>query len=182
MRRDYAGTRESAMEIAGRLGVSVLAVKGQVGILGLAKPSGRRPWTPEEDRATRKPHTEKDRHLAISRIMHRSVNSITVRARRIRASRRNRDGWYTKSEVCEILGENGRWVQKRIDEGKLRASHHHGERPGRNEGLRAWHISEEDLREFIRRHPGELTGRNVDLLAIVDILAGVKHRAEGDKQ
>ena len=50
VRRDYTGTRESAMEIAGRLGVSFLAVKGQVGILGLAKRSGRRPWTPEEDR------------------------------------------------------------------------------------------------------------------------------------
>ena len=36
-----------------------------------------------------------------------------------------------------------------------------------------WHIAEKDLRAYIRRYPEELNGRNVDLIAIVEILAGI---------
>ncbi len=37
------------------------------------------------------------------------------------------------------------------------------------------HIEERDLVAYIRANVHELTGRNVDLIAIVDMLAGVTH-------
>ena len=61
-------------------------------------------------------------------------------------------------------------------DGSLRASWHHGLQP-QNTGQSAWHIKEADVKGFLRRHPEELNGRNVDLVAVVDILAGIIYDA-----
>ena len=104
--------------------------------------------------------------------MKRSINSVVVRMTRLGISRRYRDGWYTKQDVCAILGKDHKWVQERIDRGQLRAARHHGRRPNAKGGG-AWHIEERDLKAFIRRYPQDLEGRNVDLTTIVAILAGL---------
>ena len=171
VRRDFRGTHESCREIGARLGVSQHAVRGQVHKMGLAKHNERRPWS----------EAEKERLAElvpvysvgkIAKLMKRSVNSVVIQARRINASRRDRFGWYTKGEVSEILGQDHHWVQRRIDSGTLKASYHDGERPGQD-GQKRWHISERDLKHYLRRYPQELSGRNVDLVQVVNILAGV---------
>ena len=163
LRREYRKTQESRRELAARLGVSEFAVAAQITRMGIAKVIDRRPWTPEEDERLRRlmPHKSVRR---IAKIMHRSINSVAVRAKRIQAFRHIREGWYTREEVCEILGRDPRWVQRRIDNGTLKATHHHGH---------DWHIEERDLRAFIRTYCHELNGRNVDLVQVVAILAGI---------
>ena len=171
LRREYAGTRQSRQEIAAKLGVTEFAVAGQIGKMGIAKRTDRRPWTPEEDELLQELVTRKSM-TAIAKKMGRTINSVTVRAKRIQAPRTTRDGWYTMREVCQILGVGHKWLRTRIESGAFPAIPHHGRHP-QKAGGGAWHIEEKDLRQFIRRYPHELNGRNVDLLQVVDILAGV---------
>lgn len=172
VRRDYRGTNSSAEAIGDRLGVSWCAVKGQVQKMGITKVH-RYSWTPEEDEIL----TELIHRYApgkIAKMMGRGVNSVVVRSKRLGLSRRVRDGWFTKEEVGKILGVDHKWLQQRIDSGQLKASWHNGRKPSKS-GSACWHIEEKDLKTFIRRYPQELVGRNVDILLIVSILAGVEN-------
>jgi len=171
VRRDYTHTHASAREIGAKLGVSEYSVGGQISKMGLGKRSDRRPWLPGEDLRLREliPRYCPSR---VAKIMHRSINSVVLKSKRLGLSRRYRDGWFTKKEVCEIVGMDHKWVQRRIDCGAIKATYHHGHRPKQN-GAGAWHIEEEDLVAFIRKYPQELNGRNVDLITMVDILAGL---------
>lgn len=177
VRRDYRGTNASADDIANRLSVmtgeriTLCAVKGQVQKLAIAKVH-RQHWTPAEDKRLGE-LIHRYAPQTVAKKMGRGLNSVVIRARRLRLSRRVRDGWFTKAEVCQILGVDHKWVQDRIDGGQLKASWHNGHKPTRN-GSAYWHILETDLKAFLRRYPTELTGRNVDLLMVVEILAGVE--------
>jgi len=171
IRRDYQHTHASRDRLAQRLGVPPYAVAGQISAMGIAKRNGRRPWTAEED--------EKLRELAqkfcprrVQKIMHRSLNSVVLRMKRLKIYRRYRNGWYTKREVCEILGVDHKWVQARINSGALKAAPHDPHTPPQKYGSGCWHITEESLREFICRYPEELNGKNTDLMIVVDLLTG----------
>lgn len=173
IRRDYKHTRACRRELARRLGVTDFAVAGQISMMGIGKRTDRRPWGREEDE-----RLGQIMHLyapsVVATMMHRSRNAVVSRAKRLSISRRVRDGWFTETDVCHILGKDHRWVERRIQTGNLKASYHTpGVKPG-SKGLAMWHIAENDLKEFICRYPEELTGSNVDLLTIVDILAGVR--------
>ena len=172
VRREYAGTHKSRREIAAKLGVTEFAVAGQISKMGIALVTDRRLWTEEEEERLRELLETRTVNQA-AKILKRSVNSVTVKAKRIRCSRRDRFGWYTKREICAMLGVDHRWVQRRIDGDQLRASSHYGGSV-QQDGMSAWHIKEADLKAFICRYPDELNGRNVDLVAIVNVLAGVR--------
>ena len=125
VRRDYAGTTDSARYIADKLGVSLFAVKRQVQNLGVAKITDRQKWDPAQDEKLRK-FLELYPPSQVAKKMKRSVNSVVVRSKRLGISRRDRSDWYTKREVCEILGVGHKWVQARIDAGTLHAISHFG--------------------------------------------------------
>ena len=167
VRRDYRGTNKSAYQIAARLGVTTCAIKGQVQNLGIAQDKSPR-WSAKEIELLQELITQ-HAPITIARILHRSVNSVVVKSKRLGLSRRVRDGWYTKRDVCEILGVDHHWVQSRIDNGSLKANYHTDQKPQKN-GMAMWHILEADLRKFILEHSFELMGRNVDLFTIVNII------------
>lgn len=175
VKRDYQGNSASIERISNRLSalagftITPCAVKGQVSKLGLSK-IYRKTWTPEEDEELKKLIHKYPVHQ-IAKKMKRGLNSITVRAKRLHFSLRVRDGWFTKQEVCEITGVDHRVVQRWIDSRRLKASWHNVTRP-KQSGSAMWHIQGKDLRNFIRRYPGEL-GRNIDLVIIVDLLVGI---------
>lgn len=169
VRRDYSGTNVSAREIASRIGVTFCAVKGQIQKMGIAQQKSS-PWTPEElEKLSELIH--KYSVPTIAKKLNRSTNAVKIKATRLKLGLRTRDGWYTKKEVCEILGVDHKWVQSRIDSGVLRASYHNGRKP-QKKGMAYWHIEEADLREYIINYNGELLGRNVDLQQIVWIIQG----------
>jgi len=171
IRRDYKHNRKSRQELAARLGVTEYGVAGQISNMGIAKSDDRHPWTPQEKERLAKliPQYCPRR---IARMMHRSLNSVVVMAKRINAPRRYREGWFTKREVCEILAHDHKWLQRRIDSGALKATYHYEERPTQK-GMSAWHIEKADLVKFIRKYPQELVGCNIDIIMIVELLAGI---------
>lgn len=171
VRRDYRHTIASRQELATRLGVSPFGIAGQVATMGIARRDDRRPWSPKEKEVLAELiHRYCPRRVA--KLMHRSLNSVVVKSKRLGESRLIRDGWFTKAEVCQILGMGHKWVQRRIDSGSLVASYHSEHGPSQNGGC-TWHIEEKALKDFLRRYPEELNGRNVDLIMVVDILAGI---------
>jgi DNA-binding CsgD family transcriptional regulator len=169
VRRDYTGRNASARMIAAKLGVTICAVKGQVQKLGIAQQKSP-DWTPRElERLAALIHQHSVPQIA--KMLHRSPNAVKIKATRLKMGLRNRDDWYTKSEVYEILGVDHRKVQSWIDAGELKARPHGDRHPQKN-GMAMWHIDVDALRSFIIKHSGELLGRNVDLQQIVWIIAG----------
>lgn len=174
IRRDYRHTHRSRQELATRLGVTQYAVAGQIAYMGIAKRDDRRPWSPKE-KETLTDLIQQYCPRRVALLMHRSINSVVVMSTRLGVSRRIRNGWFTKAEVCQILGMGHKWVQRRINSGALVASYHFEHRPTQKGGS-AWHIEEKAIRDFLRRCPEELNGRNVDMIMVVDILAGVTNQ------
>jgi len=170
--RDYKGDHVSAQAIADGLGVSFFAVKAQVQKMGISF-QDRNYWTAAQDKQLEELMT---RHCPgrVAKIMHRSINSVVIRARRLGISRRGRDGWYTKLDACEALGVDHKWLQLRIDCGALKARPHNPEEPPHKDGGSCWEIAEQDLVDYIRTYPQELIGRNVDIISLVDLLSGLK--------
>lgn len=167
VRRDYKGTNASADAIAVHLGVTRYAVKGTAAEMGILRQKSP-PWKPNELELLEE-MVPRYSVGQIARKLHRSPNAVKVKAVRLKLKFRARDGWYTKQEVCEIVAEDHRKVQKWIDSGCLKASWHH-DRPPSQAGMSAWHIEASDLRDFIIKHCAELLGRNVDLQQIVWLL------------
>jgi len=171
IRRSYTHTRKSRQALAVQLGVTEYGVAGQISNMGIAKSSDRHPWTPKEKEKLAKLIPQYCPR-AIARKMHRSLNSVVVMAKRINAPRRYREGWFTKQEVCHILAHDHKWVQVRIDSGALKATYHYEQRPTQK-GMSAWHIKQRDLVQFIRTYPQELVGYNIDIIMVVELLAGI---------
>lgn len=170
VRRDYKGTIASAQKIADDLGVTKYAVKGQAAKLGIMRQKSP-PWTPGElERLEKLIH----RHSApqVAKKLHRSPNAVKIKATRLKLDLRLRFDWYTKRDVCEIVGEDHHKVQKWIDSGELKATWHNGRQPSRK-GMAMWHIEATDLKEFIIKHSGEMLGRNVDIQQIVWLLTKI---------
>ena len=170
--RDYRHTRRSAREIGARFEVSEHSVRGLVSRKGMCRNTNRRAWSPAQDERLRS-LLERYAAQTTATKMHRSVNSVVVRAKCLGILRRSRSGWYTKRDVCLILGVAHHWLPRRIDSGALRAPWHDGRRPSWA-GNAQWDIAQEDLRRFMRRYPEELQGRNLDVVQVVEILVGVE--------
>jgi hypothetical protein len=175
VRRSYDGTRDSAQRIALHLGLSFFQVKGRVQRLGLARVT-HRAWTPAEDARLGELIGRGKSQIAISKILKRSPNAVKIRMNRhLRLHCRDRIGWYTASDAAEILGVDSHWVINRIKNGSLEAKPHYPEDTPQGPGLHPWEIREQDLRAFIIKHCHELTGRNLDVVAVVDLLVGLEN-------
>lgn len=175
IRRDYSQAHESRADLARRLGVSEYAVQGQLAYMGLAKRTDRRPWSYEEDERLRDLVT-RHRPAAVAQQMGRSINSVVVRAKRLGCSRRARDGWFTKGELQSLFGVDHKWVQRRIDDGRLEGEAHNV--MPQQDGGGYWRISERSVVRYVRAYPEELTSRNVDFITIVALLAGIATGSE----
>ena len=128
IRRDYRHTFASKQELAARLGVSPFGVAGQIAKMGIARRDDRRLWSPKEKEIV-VDLIQRYCPIRVAHLMHRSLNSVVIMSKRLGVSRRIRNGWFTKGEVCQMLGMDHKWVQRRIDSGALVASYHYEHRP-----------------------------------------------------
>jgi len=169
VRREYDGHNKTSERIGNKLGVTFYAVKGQAAKMGIMQDKSPC-WTDTEIEKLTEMITQYA-PLTIARKLNRSVNSVVVKSKRLGLSRRIRDGWYTKKEVCEILGVDHKKIQRYIDKGELKATWHTEIKPQKNSGA-CWHIKQQDVKDFIEKNIGDFQGRNVDLTMIVWLLNG----------
>jgi len=178
VRREYNGHNQSAYLIAAKLTsmtgdkITFCAVKEQAARMGILQ--NKNPdWTDKEIEILSEMITQYA-PITIAHRLHRSLNAIVVKSKRLGYSRRVRDGWYTKAEVAEILGVDHKKVQNWINSGAIKAGFHNpNSPPSKGNGSASWHIKRGALIRFIRKYPQELVGRNVDIIQIVDLLAGL---------
>jgi len=178
LKTNHKFTRRSRRDIANALGLTVGQVSGQIHRMGLVRLfCVRRAWVEDEERRLSALVGTMPAHR-IAHELRRSPGSVRARLSELGLSARERVDWYTKTEVCEILDMAPPVLQRHIDTGRLKASWYNGRRPGPHSGAAAWCIKREDLRAFLRRYPGLLQNRRVDMLTLVDVLAGVTASGE----
>ena len=180
IKKHYSGTRQFRRDLASLLGVSEYAIAGQVARMGLCYRSNRARWSPAEDEELKKLLPQHP-IAKVASTLNRSINAVSARAKRLNISRRDRDDWYNLKDVCDILGTDRRWVQKRIANGSLKAFIHHSSNTAARHKAqtgesrhhpRSYHIKRVDLKTFIRRYPQDLKSSNLDLVSLVELLAG----------
>ena len=136
---------------------------------GVPSRQPRRSWTSEELELLPE-LAEGLSVLDIARKLDRSENSVKTKLLRLHVSRRNRSGWFTEQEVCEILGVDHKWLKRRpIKMVPFDCNHH--PRKGKST---PWKITETDLKDFICTYPEEIASKDFDFVMVVDILAGIK--------
>lgn len=175
VRREYNGTNQKSQQIANKLSyitgdkVTLFAVKGQAAKMGIMQDKSPS-WTDKEKEILTEMIYQYS-PITIAKRLHRSLNAVIVKSKRLGLSRRFRDGWFTKKDICEILGVDHHRIQRYIDDGSLIASYHTEVKPQKNGGA-CWHIQIGDLVDFIKKNVGDFQGRNVDLTIIVWLLKG----------
>ena len=167
VRLHYDGTRASIDILMKMVGCSRYGVKGQVAFLGLARRLKEPNWT-EKELHYLETHYQKQSVRVMAHALKRSMNAVKIKATRLHYSLRARDGWFSKMEVCEMLGLDHHRVQRWIDKGELKASYHTGRKPSQK-GMSMWHVDAADLKALIINHCKELQGRNIDIFCILDL-------------
>jgi len=175
LRRDFHHTVKSLRELAVKFGVSENAVRQRLTSLGVLWQTVK--WSNSEMNYLVENY-DKLSVSVLAKRLHKSRNSVAAKAHRMKITSRSasRDGWFTMNDVAQIFGVDAGWIRRRIDSGMVMRREPHdptGVVPSKG-NYNPWHVSENALRDWIRRHPEELTGHNVDFVMLVDILAGVK--------
>ena len=160
-------------ELADRLGRSKAAVRKKAAQMGIQICPDRRKWTQEELHTLRELSASLT-HPQIAVKMGRTTDSVKAKAKVMGLSKEMRDGWYTAQDIAEICGVNADWVITRIRAGTIRTTDSDGNPASETVGG-TWRVDEKDLRNFLRQYPHELIGRNVDLVNIIDIVAGLDY-------
>lgn len=154
-----------ATEIASALGMPRHAITNRAGFLGLAAlAKDRRPWTAEEDSFL--DSNAGGRHVEwLARQLKRSVSSVVNRLKRLRISRRWREGYTLRDlELCFGIDHHGidRWIRA----GKLVGQRRYGHAGPTD----AWYFTDEDLLRFVEGHPTEFSLARVDQVWFLDLV------------
>lgn len=173
LRQEYRHSIESLRTLGKRLGVTENSVRQRLTRLGILRQAVR--WTPSELEFLEENYNKKSNKV-LAKLLHKSVNSVVAKAHRLQVKKRNRDGWFTKTEVANILGVDAGWITRRLKNAQcnLEMQPFDTDKLPKAGYYNSWKISEKSLRDFIRTYPEELTGCNVDFTMLVDILAGIK--------
>lgn len=142
---------------------SYYAIRHEASNLGLTKNKGKIWTTNQEKELINYAGSYTPQQIAFK--MKRTLSSIHHKMQDLGLNGRDRIDWYTMGDVCEILGVCDDTFNRWVKSGKLKASFI-------SEKSTIYQVGLEDLRNFIRRYPLELTGRNVDMSQIVQILSG----------
>ena len=179
IRLNYQHTRTSAQAIADHLNATLgwklnyWSIEAQAVKMGIvyAKPHH---WDDQQDTVLRK-LLPRYSPMMIAKLMTKQFGvpiseiAVVVRSKRIAASRRKRD-WYTKMEVCEIMGVDHHTLDPYIAAKKLRVETHGAYGTARRKNLMMQRIERADFADFIIKQAENFRGRNVDLIRLVEVL------------
>lgn len=142
-------------------------IKRQAARLGLTLRMDRRPWTAAE-LSLLESMVGLVSTATIAKRLRRPESSVVNKLKRMRTSRRVRDG-YTMRDLEHCLGEDHRKISRWIANGWLQDRLQGTRRHGGN-GNDIHHILEEDIIDFIKRHPQEITLGKVDQIWFLDLV------------
>jgi len=164
-------------EVAATLEMPRWAVNHRAAFLGLASlAKDRKAWTDGED-AFLDAHAG-TRHVRwLGRQLKRSTSSVINRMKRLRISRRWREG-YTLRDLELCLGTDHRVIERWVGAGKLQGRR----RFGNGGPTDAWYFTDEDLLRLIEEPPADFSLARVDQVWFLDLLrcGGVIRRALAD--
>lgn len=177
LRRDYRHSVVSLKDLGERFGVSENAIRQRLNKMGILRQGVK--WSVKDEQYLVENYAKLSPRV-ISERLHKSLNSVVNKAHRLCVANRTRDGWFTKKEVAEIFGVDQGWINRRINGRGLKfdIEPYDPDRVPRKGSYASWRISEKALCDFIRCYPEELTGRNIDFVVLVDILAGIKTNSD----
>ena len=170
--------RGRVAEICAVLGWPKFAVAKAAKKLGLATPwpPDRREWTAEE-LAFVEQWTGMRSARWIATQLRRGEASVINKQRRLRLSRRVRDGSYSACDLAKCFGIDVHCVTRWIELGWLEA-----ERRGTDRPNDAFRIEAESIRRFIRRHRGEFLLKKVDQDWFLTLLLGENQHTPAERE
>jgi len=176
LHRYYNSGEMSHAKLAITIGISYGALKWKAACLGLARTNVQRTYAR---------FTDADDKIMISMVGDHTIGAIAARVGRspcavsdrlqylgVSYNTTSRDGWYTLTDVAQILGMSENTVRRLIRNGAIKAKLFYGNKSKTMSG-NVWQVSKDTLRDYIRKHPRQLNGRRIDMISLVEILAGV---------
>jgi len=164
----YDGTVASKYRIAGKYGCHIGTVNKYTANCNIRKPRKQRNWSDEEVELLRS-YLGKYSIPWICKRMGRDKNSIhrLVTKRKI-CMRQERHDWYTAGDLVHLFGVSLDTIYRYIKDNKLKA-----ERYSDVDARGVYYITHSNLVEFIRKYISLFMYKKVDIVGIVDILAGI---------
>jgi len=154
-------------ELAWQTGFARWFIKRQARRLGLTMHQDRRPWTAQEfdtlDRLLGKVSAG-----TIAKRLGRSETSVVMKIKTLGHSRRITEG-YTMRDLEDCFGEDHHKIQRWIANGWLRDRLQGTKRHDGN-GHDIHRFREDDLLEFLKRHPQEINLCKVDGIWFLDLV------------
>jgi hypothetical protein len=170
VRVHYKNNRASLASIAKHLNRTTYSIHNKVSALSIT--NGRqkyKPWVKADEEFLKDKYGEYSMNK-LCETLSRTATSITCKAYALGIKRCFRNDWYTLGDISKICGVAletvGQWIKDR----KLIADSEYNKNDDR---VRVHRISIDAFRKFLRRFPIELQGHNVDIVQLVEILAGV---------
>ena len=160
----YKGDCQHVLQLAHKMNRTKDSIEGKANSLGLMR--NKRPFWSEDEIELLKDNVGEYNVAKLANMVHRSVNSTLIKIKALKLHRKNRNGWYTTSEAGQIMGCSRNHVLSLIKRNKLYATNHY-----EDEGRNIRKITREALKNFICKHHGELQGRNVDMVQLVDVIS-----------
>ena len=143
-------------------------IKRQARRLGLTMHPDRRPWTPQELDALDRLLGKVSAGTIAKRLKRSAETSVVMKTKAIGHSRRITEG-YTIRDLELCLGEDHRKIQKWLAAGWLRNGIQGGQQHNGN-GHDIHRFHENEIINFIKRHPAEINLGKVDAIWFLDLV------------
>jgi len=170
-------TRGAIAKLAATIGWPAWAIKKRAAGLGLTRAVDRKNWTPDEVTFLWN-HAGTRNTRWIAKQLGRSETSVVMKFKRMRISRRVRNG-YTLDELELCFGTDHHVIERWVRDGKLGAG-----RRGTERAHDAWAVSDAEVLKFISEHPMEFRLDKVDQFWFMDLITsgGLLRKAFADEQ
>lgn len=177
LRQNYIGTVENIKSIIRLINEKCCnnrtenAIRRRASILGLTRKDHKIKWT-DEHKNLLESMVGLYPASTIATKMDRSLRSIYSKCLELKLSNYKKIGWYSAKEISTILGVSHQTISRWVKTKMLKVDICEGN------NYMLWKIKIKDLRKFIRTYPAELTGRNVDMVQLVEILCGLIYKVD----